>query len=196
MVNFIQCVSSSFHHSLHTGLNALTDLDTSAASKDMATDNDRWICREASEVPMVFRTKNPANVMPPHFFEPKQKVNQEVYLGSSKRGQALDRYCGLGRKYTFQQDSAPAHKAKTVQAWLKENTWPPTPQISTLVTTNCRGSWRGRPVRPTTTLWRPLSRPYVCGHVLGGCGGVQVSEGIGPVWRLWWKLEEDTLNKS
>ncbi|QQP37211.1 Transposable element Tc3 transposase [Caligus rogercresseyi] len=36
---------------------------------------------------------------------------------------------------------------------------PPTSQISTLVTTTCRGSWRGRPVRPTTTLWRPLSRP-------------------------------------
>ncbi|QQP54113.1 Transposable element tcb2 transposase, partial [Caligus rogercresseyi] len=108
-------------------LNALTDLDTSAASKDMATDNDRWICREASEVPMVFRTKNPAavmvlgvissegHVMPPHFFEPKQKVNQEVYLEPW-----IDTVAS-GRKYTFQQDSAPAHKAKTVQAWLKEN---------------------------------------------------------------------------
>ncbi|QQP37008.1 Transposable element tcb2 transposase [Caligus rogercresseyi] len=52
------------------------------------------------------------HVMPPHFFEPKQKVNQEVYL-------EVLRLC-------------PAHKAKTVQAWLKENvphfwdpqTWP------------------------------------------------------------------------
>ncbi|QQP40795.1 Transposable element tcb2 transposase [Caligus rogercresseyi] len=108
-------------------LNALTYLDTSAASKDMATD-----------VPMVFRTKNPAavmvlgvissegHVMPPHFFEPKQKVNQEVYLEPW-----IDTVVS-GRKYTFQQDSAPAHKAKTVQAWLKENvphfwdpqTWP------------------------------------------------------------------------
>ncbi|QQP53248.1 Transposable element tcb2 transposase, partial [Caligus rogercresseyi] len=106
--------------------------------------NDRWICREASEVLMVFRTKNPAavmvlgvissegHVMPPHFFEPKQKVNQEVYLEPW-----IDTVAS-GRKYTFQQDSAPAHKAKTVQAWLKEN-------ISTLVTTTCRGSWRGGP---------------------------------------------------
>ncbi|QQP52741.1 Transposable element tcb2 transposase [Caligus rogercresseyi] len=38
-----------------------------------------------------------------------------------------------GTLYTFQQDSAPAHKAKLVQSWLKKNvpnfwdfnTWPP-----------------------------------------------------------------------
>ncbi|QQP53597.1 Transposable element tcb1 transposase [Caligus rogercresseyi] len=38
-----------------------------------------------------------------------------------------------GTPYTFQQDSAPAHKAKLVQSWLKKNvpnfwdfnTWPP-----------------------------------------------------------------------
>ncbi|QQP39317.1 Transposable element tcb2 transposase [Caligus rogercresseyi] len=108
------------------------------------------------------------HVMPPHFFEPKQKVNQEVYLEvlSNVVKPWIDTVAS-GRKYTFKQDSAPAHKAKTVQAWLKENvphfwdpqTWPSTPQISTLVTTTCSGSWRGRPVRPTTTLWRPLSRP-------------------------------------
>ncbi|QQP48944.1 Hypothetical protein FKW44_009426, partial [Caligus rogercresseyi] len=48
-------------------LNALTDLETSAAprtwpqtwNKKRNRQNDRWICREASEVPMVFRTKNP-----------------------------------------------------------------------------------------------------------------------------------------
>ncbi|QQP49227.1 Transposable element tcb2 transposase, partial [Caligus rogercresseyi] len=144
-------------------LNALTDLDTSAASKDMATDrnrrNDRWICREASEVPMVFRTKNPAavmvlgvissegHVMPPHFFEPKQKVNQEVYL------EVLS-------NYTFQQDSAPAHKAKTVQAWLKENVphfWDPQTWPSNSPDLNPCDYYL--PVRPTTTLWRPLSRP-------------------------------------
>ncbi|QQP39260.1 Transposable element tcb2 transposase [Caligus rogercresseyi] len=94
---------------------------------------------------MVFRTKNPAavmvlgvissegHVMPPHFFEPKQKVNQEVYLEvlSNVVKPWIDTVAS-GRKYTFQQDSAPAHKAKTVHAWLKENvphfwdpqTWP------------------------------------------------------------------------
>ncbi|QQP50280.1 Transposable element tcb2 transposase, partial [Caligus rogercresseyi] len=73
------------------------------------------------------------HVMPPHFFEPKQKVNQEVYLEvlSNVVKPWIDTVAS-GRKYTFQQDSAPAHKAKTVQAWLKENvphfwdpqTWP------------------------------------------------------------------------
>ncbi|QQP35987.1 Transposable element tcb2 transposase, partial [Caligus rogercresseyi] len=59
--------------------------------------------------------------MPPHFFEPKQKVNQEVYLEvlSNVVKPWIDTVAS-GRKYTFQQDSAPAHKAKTVQAWLKE----------------------------------------------------------------------------
>ncbi|QQP52636.1 Transposable element tcb2 transposase, partial [Caligus rogercresseyi] len=73
-------------------LNALTDLDTSAASKTWPQTLDKKRNRQNDRVPMVFRTKNPAavmvlgvissegHVMPPHFFEPKQKVNQEVYL--------------------------------------------------------------------------------------------------------------------
>ncbi|QQP54073.1 Transposable element tcb2 transposase [Caligus rogercresseyi] len=87
---------------------------------------------------MVGVISSEGHVMPPHFFEPKQKVNQEVYLEvlSNVVKPWIDTVAS-GRKYTFQQDSAPAHKAKT--------TWPPTPQISTLVTTTCRGSWRGRP---------------------------------------------------
>ncbi|QQP35845.1 Transposable element tcb2 transposase [Caligus rogercresseyi] len=110
--------------------------------------NDRWICREASEVPMVFRTKNPAavmvlgvissegHVMPPHFFEPKQKVNQEVYL---------EVLSNVVKPWIDTQDSAPAHKAKTVQAWLKENvphfwdpqTWPFNSPDLNPVTTAC-----------------------------------------------------------
>ncbi|QQP41963.1 Transposable element tcb2 transposase [Caligus rogercresseyi] len=155
MVNYYSMCSPPASTTVSTrDLNALTDLDTSAASKDMAKDveqkrnrqNDRWICREATEVPMVFRTKNPAavmvlgvissegHVMPPHFFEPKQKVNQEVYLEvllSNVVKPWIDTVAS-GRKFTFQQDSAPTHKVKTVQAWLKENvprfwdlqTWP------------------------------------------------------------------------
>ncbi|QQP57858.1 Transposable element tcb1 transposase [Caligus rogercresseyi] len=53
-------------------------------------------------------------------------------VGSSCR-RPLDGLCGSGTPYTFQQDSAPAHKAKLVQSWLKKNvpnfwdfnTWPP-----------------------------------------------------------------------
>ncbi|QQP52332.1 Transposable element tcb2 transposase [Caligus rogercresseyi] len=127
-------------------LNALTDLDTSAASKDMATDNDRWISREASEVPVVFRTKNPAavmvlgvissegHVMPPHFFEPKQKVNQEVYL-------ELWIHCGLWEEVHLSAGLCPpptwprlcrhgSRKTCLTSGILRPG--PPTPQISTL----------------------------------------------------------------
>ncbi|QQP54783.1 Transposable element tcb1 transposase [Caligus rogercresseyi] len=41
-------------------------------------------------------------------------------VGSTCR-RPLDGLCGLGTLYTFQQDSAPAHKAKLVQSWLKKN---------------------------------------------------------------------------
>ncbi|QQP55907.1 Transposable element tcb1 transposase [Caligus rogercresseyi] len=45
----------------------------------------------------------------------------------------LDGLCGLWTPYIFQQDSAPTHKAKFVQSWLRKNvpnfwdfnTWPP-----------------------------------------------------------------------
>ncbi|QQP57940.1 Transposable element tcb2 transposase [Caligus rogercresseyi] len=86
------------------------------------------------------------HVMPPHFFEPKQKVNQEVYLEvlSNVVKPWIDTVAS-GRKYTFQQDSAPAHKAKTVQAWLKENTWPSNSPDLNPCDYYCRGSWRGRP---------------------------------------------------
>ncbi|QQP41446.1 Uncharacterized protein FKW44_015816 [Caligus rogercresseyi] len=51
-----------------------------------------------------------------------------VHLSSS-----LDDFVASGTPYTFQQDSAPAQKAKLVQSWLKKNvpnfwdfnTWPP-----------------------------------------------------------------------
>ncbi|QQP38988.1 Transposable element tcb2 transposase [Caligus rogercresseyi] len=48
------------------------------------------------------------HVMPPHFFEPKQKVNQEVYLEvlSNVVKPWIDTVAS-GRKYTFQQDSPP-----------------------------------------------------------------------------------------
>ncbi|QQP58093.1 Transposable element tcb2 transposase [Caligus rogercresseyi] len=100
---------------------------------------------------MVFRTKNPAavmvlgvissegHVMSPHFFEPEQKVNQEVYLEPW-----IDTVAS-GRKYTFQQDSAPAPRPRLCRHGSRKTPGPPTPQISTLVTTTCRGSWRGRP---------------------------------------------------
>jgi len=93
--------------------------------------NDRWICQDPEDVPMVYRSKNPASimvlgvvssegdVMVPHFFEVGLKINQQVYL------EVLQdvvvpwmKQVARGRNFTFQQDSAPAHKARSVQSWL------------------------------------------------------------------------------
>ncbi len=93
--------------------------------------NTRWICKDPADVPMVFRTKNPAavmvlgvissegHVMPPHFFSVGLKINAEVYLAVMKDvvvpwiNRVMD-----GGIWTWQQDGAPAHRAKKVQAWL------------------------------------------------------------------------------
>ncbi len=108
--------------------------------------NDRWICKDPKDVPMVFRSKHPAAVMvlgvicsngavmPPHFFLPKQRVTKEVYLEvlQSVVKPWMDNVA-RGKRYTFQQDSAPAHKSNLVQSWLRRSlpdfwdaqTWPP-----------------------------------------------------------------------
>ena len=89
---------------------------------------------------MVMTSKNPASVMvlgvissdghvmPPHFFSAGLKINQHVYK------QVLEdvvvpwmKSVAGDRPFTFQQDSAPAHKAKMVQSWLLESVphfWP------------------------------------------------------------------------
>lgn len=96
--------------------------------------NDRYICQDPADVPMVFRSKNPAaimvlviissegHVMPPHFFSVGLKINQQVYLDVLEQVVVPWMKMVAGdRSYTFQQDSAPAHKAKRVQSWLLEN---------------------------------------------------------------------------
>ena len=77
--------------------------------------NDQWICVDPEDVPAVMMSKNPASVMllgvvsseghvmPPHFFQPKQRVNQEVYLETMEKivKPWMDSVAG-GREYTFQ----------------------------------------------------------------------------------------------
>ncbi|QQP53659.1 Transposable element tcb2 transposase [Caligus rogercresseyi] len=104
--------------------------------------NDRWICQDPKEVKPTMFSKKPAavmtlavissegDVMVPHFFQANETVNKTVYLDVLKRVVVpwMKKTAGE-RKYTFQQDSAPAHKAKTVQNYLEANTahfWPPT----------------------------------------------------------------------
>ena len=108
--------------------------------------NDRWLCEDSSEVPIVMLNKFPASVMvlgvvsseghvmPPHFFAKGLKVNSAVYIEVLKTVVKpwIDSVRN-GRLYVFQQDSAPSHKARLTQEWMAENfndhvtpdTWPP-----------------------------------------------------------------------
>ncbi|UYV63624.1 hypothetical protein LAZ67_2005052 [Cordylochernes scorpioides] len=108
--------------------------------------NDRWICKDPSEIPVVMHTKFPASVMvlgvissegdvmPLHFFEKGLRMNADTYINVLETVVKpwMD-MVAAGRKYVFQQDSAPAHKAKKTQSWLTLNVpshwgpdiWPP-----------------------------------------------------------------------
>ncbi|UYV83285.1 hypothetical protein LAZ67_23000403 [Cordylochernes scorpioides] len=108
--------------------------------------NDRWICKDPSEIPVVMHTKFPASVMvlgvissegdvmPPHFFEKGLRMNADTYINVLETVvKPWMNMVAAGRKYVFQQDSAPAHKAKKTQSWLTLNVpshwgpdiWPP-----------------------------------------------------------------------
>ena len=102
--------------------------------------NMRWIAVSPENVPPIMRSKNPSgvmvmglvsnegHVMDPYFFPQGLKINTEVYLDVLQRVMVpWMRSVAAGRPFTFQQDSAPAHKSKKVQAWLKANVphfWP------------------------------------------------------------------------
>jgi transposase len=122
--------------------------DEKIFSQDQKTNrqNDRWLCSDPKDVPIVMHTKFPASVMvlgvisskgdvmPPHFFETGQRVNAKQYI------EVLDTVVKPWMEtvagecpYVFQQDGAPAHTAKLTQEWLKANLqdhwpkeiWPP-----------------------------------------------------------------------
>ncbi len=108
--------------------------------------NNRWLCSDPTEVPIVMTTKFPANVMvlgivsnkgdvmPPHIFPKGLRVNTDEYLDVIKIVVKpwMDQIAG-NCHYIFQQDGAPAHNSKKTQDWLKENLlevwekeiWPP-----------------------------------------------------------------------
>ncbi len=59
--------------------------------------------------------------MPPHIFEVSLKVNTKVYLDVLMS--VVIPWCNQvagGRPWVWQQDSAPAHKSKEIQAWLQK----------------------------------------------------------------------------
>ncbi len=108
--------------------------------------NNRWICADRSNVPIVMATKFPAtvmvlgvvsnqgDVMPPHFFPKGRKINTQEYLTVLKEVVKpwMDEVAA-GRPYIFQQDGAPAHNSRETQDWCKKNIpefwnkelWPP-----------------------------------------------------------------------
>jgi hypothetical protein len=108
--------------------------------------NNRWLCANISEVPVVMATKFPATVMVlgvvsnegdvmlPDIFAKGLKINTEEYIKVLIEGVKpwMDKVAA-GRHYVFQQDGAPAHNSKATQDWCRENlpefwpkeVWPP-----------------------------------------------------------------------
>ena len=93
--------------------------------------NTRWICQDPEDVPMVFKTKNLASVMVlgvissdrhvmrPHFLAVGLRINKKVYKAILEDVVVPWMKGVAGRRpFTFQQDSAPAHKSQLVQSWL------------------------------------------------------------------------------
>lgn len=72
---------------------------------------------------MVFGAFSQKGKLPLKFNEKGVKINKEYYLKEVLQGHVLPKAKALYGEdpYVFQQDSAPAHKAKLVQAWCKSN---------------------------------------------------------------------------
>lgn len=108
--------------------------------------NDRCHVQCSGDVCVVQKTKFPASVhvlavvsseghkMPPHFFAKDETVTADVYLRvlSTVIKPWMDKTSN-GDPYVYQQDGAPAHTSRKVQAWLAANVpefwakdmWPP-----------------------------------------------------------------------
>ena len=108
--------------------------------------NNRWLCDDPEEVPIVMKTKFPAtvmvlgvvsnegDVMPPHVFPHGLRVNTEAYLDVMVTVVKpwMDGVAA-GRPYIWQQDGAPAHNSNRTQEWCsahlphfwEKEVWPP-----------------------------------------------------------------------
>ena len=129
-----------------------------------------WINTKNGDVPRVMKTKFPATVMvfsvvsseghimPPH--EVGLKVNTKVYLDVLKN--VVIPWCNQvagGRPWVWQQESAPAHKSKEIQAWLLKECYdfvlyshrPPHPLTWTRWTTSFGHTSRTSPTWLPTT---------------------------------------------
>ena len=108
--------------------------------------NDRWLADSPEDVPICMHTKYPAHVMvlgvvsskgdvmPPVFFLDGRRIGAKDYINILEtKVKPWMESVACGNKYVFQQDSAPAHKARATQSWLYESVahhwspdvWPP-----------------------------------------------------------------------
>ncbi|QQP53276.1 Transposable element tcb2 transposase [Caligus rogercresseyi] len=112
MLNFIKSSSSP-------SLRFFSDEKLFNLDRTHNRQNTRWICKDPEDVSMVFKYKNPASVMVLGVISSDGDINQEVYLEVLRDVVVPWMYkVAKGRRYTFQQHSAPGHKAKRVQAWV------------------------------------------------------------------------------
>lgn len=108
--------------------------------------NNRWLCMDVNEVPIIMKTKfptavmvmgvvsNEGDIMPPHFFLRGSRLNADAYLEVLRQIVVpWMKQVANGRYFIFQQDGAPAHNSKKVQEFLHNNVpdfwskefWPP-----------------------------------------------------------------------
>ena len=145
------------------------------------------------------------HIMPPHIFEVGLKVNTKVYLYVLKSVVIpwCDQVAG-GRPWGWQQDSAPAHKFKEIQAWLQKEcydlypslTGPPPPLNWTRWTISFGHMSRTSPTWPPTTpkpAWSPPSTEYSPNSRRRLWKRHAPSSGS--VSRRWLRLKAATLNR-
>ena len=175
-----------------------------------------WIATNNRNMLRVIKTKFPATVMvfdvisseghiiPPHIFEVGLKINTKVYLDVLKS--VVIPWCNQvagGRPWVWQQDSAPAHKSKEIQAWLQKECydfvpfshWPPPPSTRTCWTTSFGHTSRTSPTWPPTTP-KPAWSPPSAENSLSDRRRLwrRHAPSSGSVSRRWLRLKAATLN--
>lgn len=95
-----------------------------ASTSEQANNQGRMIKRASHpQQVMVFGAITSDGKMPLIFVDPGVKINKEYYLEETLKNHVLPwTKSHFGNQvWTFQQDSAPAHKAKIVHAWCTAN---------------------------------------------------------------------------
>lgn len=132
-----KCLLSKYAQGMHRKI-LFTDEKIFTVEEKFNKQNDRIYARSSKEaaelVPRVQKGHHPASVMvwwgvsydgvtKLHFCEKGVKTSANVYQNTvlDKVVKPLNSTLFNNQHWVFQQDSAPGHKAKTTQAWLKNN---------------------------------------------------------------------------